>query len=107
MLPMTASCPAAAFFESIDQIGPRTLPSRVKTHEQTSNKRKCDCENEHRQMQLHSAFKWNPFASDTRNNRYGPKRQPESDNPRDNTDQRALEHEQSNDVAALGSHCHA
>src|SRR5205807_9624425 len=48
LLAHTALRPAAAFLERIDEIGPRTLQRRIKTHRESRHERKPDRKKEHR-----------------------------------------------------------
>ena len=107
MLTATATCSASALLKSIDQIGARTLPSGIKTHEQTGDKGQSECENEDGPLQRYFAFERNVLTSQSWNDRNRPNRQTQSNHAGDYAEQRTFEHEQSYDATPLGTQRHA
>src|SRR5882724_4319184 len=107
MLTATSACSTSAFLEPIDQIGARTLPRRIETHEQAGDQRYSQRKNEHGPLQCHSAFERNVLTSHLWDDRYRPERQTQSDCTCDYAYERTFEYEQPHDAASLRSECHA
>ncbi len=107
MLPATAAKGAPTFFQSLDEIGARTLPRRIKPHQKAGQERKPEREKKDRPVQRDRVLERNIVAGDFRNDRHDPKSEGQADRAGNHADGCTFEHEQPNDVAPLSSQSHS
>ena len=62
MLTATSANGASALFKTIDQIGARTLPCRIESHEKSRDQRKPEREKSTGNCSVTPAFQWDVVA---------------------------------------------